>query len=48
MIQIEPIGYVEAGRVDAEVDYWGGVQSCIRLTDIVDIKPVIRECRSRA
>jgi tRNA-Thr(GGU) m(6)t(6)A37 methyltransferase TsaA len=28
---IKPIGFVEAGRTQAEDDYWGGEQACISL-----------------
>lgn len=30
---IQPIGFVEAVRPHAEDDYWGGEESCIRLTE---------------
>ena len=32
-IVIEPIGRVEAGRRDAEDDFWGGETACITLDD---------------
>jgi tRNA-Thr(GGU) m(6)t(6)A37 methyltransferase TsaA len=32
-IEIEPIGRVEASRLHAEDDYWGGAESCIVLSD---------------
>ncbi|MEU6345614.1 SAM-dependent methyltransferase [Streptomyces sp. NPDC046977] len=33
MLQLEPIGRVVAGRTEVTDDYWGGVQSVIRLDD---------------
>ena len=35
MIAMEPIGIVRTRRVDAEDDFWGGVESTITLTDAV-------------
>ena len=32
-VQMEIIGRVEAIRTDAEDDFWGGVESCITLSD---------------
>lgn len=31
--EMEPIGRVEAARTRAEDDFWGGVESCITLSD---------------
>lgn len=31
--EVEPIGFVEAARTEAEDDYWGGEQACIALTE---------------
>lgn len=31
--QVEAIGFVEANRMQAEDDYWGGEESCITLTE---------------
>lgn len=33
IVELEPIGYVEAVRKVVEDDYWGGVESCIVLAD---------------
>jgi tRNA-Thr(GGU) m(6)t(6)A37 methyltransferase TsaA len=32
-VEMEAIGRVEAGRTRAEDDFWGGMQSCITLSD---------------
>ncbi len=32
-VELEAIGYVEAGRTKVEDDYWGGAESCITLSD---------------
>lgn len=32
-IEIEPVGFVEAGRPHAEDDFWGGEEATIRLTE---------------
>jgi tRNA (adenine37-N6)-methyltransferase len=32
-IELRPIGFVEATRTRVEDDFWGGVESCISLTD---------------
>lgn len=32
-IEMEPIGYVQSPRTRAENDFWGGMQSCITLSD---------------
>jgi tRNA-Thr(GGU) m(6)t(6)A37 methyltransferase TsaA len=31
--QVQPIGFVESVRPHAEDDYWGGEESCIRLSE---------------
>jgi tRNA (adenine37-N6)-methyltransferase len=36
-IELRPIGFVEAPRSEMEDDFWGGPESCIRLTD--DFQP---------
>ena len=33
MIAMEPIGYVQASRNEAEDDWWGGSQACIMLAE---------------
>jgi tRNA (Thr-GGU) A37 N-methylase len=33
MIEMQAIGFVEAGRPFAEDDFWGGEEACISLTD---------------
>jgi tRNA-Thr(GGU) m(6)t(6)A37 methyltransferase TsaA len=32
-VEMEPIGRVEAARARVEDDFWGGVESCITLSD---------------
>jgi tRNA (adenine37-N6)-methyltransferase len=32
IIEIEPIGFVEAVRAHVEDDFWGGAEACIKLT----------------
>lgn len=32
-IELRPIGFVEATRSRVEDDFWGGIESCISLTD---------------
>ena len=36
MIPVEPIGYVQASRTRPQDDFWGGMESCITLTEEVD------------
>lgn len=33
MYEVEPIGYVQATRAQADDDYWGAEQACITLVD---------------
>lgn len=32
-IELRPIGFVETSRSEVEDDFWGGIESCIHLTD---------------